>query len=347
MFVVDGVDFEALTRWMDAQTLGSGEISNIESLAGGTQNILVKFTRSGRDFVLRRPPLHLRKNSNETMRREARVLGALTNTDVPHPRLIAGCAEEDILGAAFYLMDPIEGFNPGATIPLPEPYKSKGDWRHAMAMDLVDGISKLGSLDYGRLGLEGFGKPDQYLERQVGRWTSQLATYEAIEGWPGLGGIPGVDDVAKWLAERIPDRFVPGIIHGDYHLGNVMFEFDQPKLAAIVDWELATVGDPLVDLGWVMATWPIDGVLTPETVATQPWDGFPEIDDLVQRYGDHSDRDLGNVDWYAVLGCFKLGIILEGTYARACAGKAPKETGDDLHARTVALFARALNWINA
>lgn len=341
---VEGVDLERLTAWMDAQALGEGPLSDLKLLSGGTQNILLRFERSGRPYVLRRPPLHLRKNSNETMRREARVLSALRGRDVPHPELIAACPDEPVLGAAFYLMEPVEGFNPGAG-PLPEPYASKPEWRWEIGMQMVGAIARLGALDYRAIGLEGLGKADGYLERQVGRWAAQLKSYEDMAGWPGPGEIPGVDKVGAWLSANTPKTFEPGVIHGDFHIANVMFRHDRPELAALVDWELTTIGDPLIDLGWLMATWPIKGVKTPATVATTPWDGFAEIDDLIWRYGELSSRDLADIKWYGVLGCYKLGIILEGTHARACAGKAPKETGDLLHATTVGLFSRAFNWI--
>ena len=346
---IEGVDLEQLARWMDAEGLGEGPLTALQPLSGGTQNILLRFTRSGRDYVLRRPPLHLRKNSNETMRREARVLAALKGSGVPHPGLIAACPEEDVLGATFYLMEPIDGFNPGAG-PLPEPYASRREWRWAIGMQMVEGIARLGALDYRALGLEGLGKLDGYLERQVGRWAAQLKSYQELEGWPGPQEIPGVDKVADWLSRRIPQDFRPGVIHGDFHIQNVMFHHDRPELAAIIDWELTTLGDPLLDLGWLMATWPMPGEEGDQgegTVATTPWEGFPEIEDLVARYGELSGRDLSDAKWYGVLGCYKLGIILEGTHARACAGKATREMGDFLHAKTVALFSRALRWVEA
>lgn len=345
---VDLVDLERLAGWMDAQQLPRGPIEDATLLAGGTQNILLRFSRGGRQCVLRRPPRHLRKNSNETMRREARVLGALATTDVPHPRLIAACPETDVIGAAFYLMEPIDGFNP--TTGLPEPHRSDPTIRHAMGLSLIDAIAALGRVDYRRVGLDDFGKPEGFLERQVERWRSQLASYDDLAGYPGPD-IPGVDRVATWLERHRPQHWSPGILHGDYHLANVMFAPTGPELAAIVDWELSTIGDPLLDLGWLLATWPEDrsspgspgSPMGPALVT--PWDGFPTATELVDRYRDGTTRDLTAIDWYAVLACYKLGIILEGTHARACAGKADRATGDFLHATTVALFERALQRI--
>jgi aminoglycoside phosphotransferase (APT) family kinase protein len=336
------VDQFALAAWMDGAGLGEGPISACTRLTGGTQNILVRFSRSGRDYVLRRPPLHQRDNSNETMRREARLLAALAETDVPHPRFIAVCQDETVLGAVFYLMAPVEGFNPVSG--LPTLHAGSREVQHRMGLTLVEGIAALGALNYRALGLEGFGKPDNYLERQVSRWRAQLASYGESPNWTGPQELPGVEKVAAWLDAHRPAHFAPGIMHGDYHLANVMYRHDSAELAAIVDWELATIGDPLIDLGWLLATWPEPGAAE-NTVSVKPWIGFPKADELVSHYRERTARDMSKVEWYGVLACYKLGILLEGTHARACAGKAPRETGDLLHGRAIRLFERALRWI--
>lgn len=331
------VNIDSLSAWMTTQGLGSGAITDVTPLAGGTQNILLRFTRDGRDYVLRRPPEHPRPNSNETMRREARVLRALAGTEVPHPGLIADCGTEDVLGAAFYLMEPIDGFNPVGQ--LPEPHAGSPEMRHAMGLALVDGIAALGALDHEAIGLGDFGKPENFLDRQVDRWRSQLGGYAEFPEWDGEKSLPSVEAVGLWLERHRPETFTPGIMHGDYHLANVMYRPDGPELAAIIDWELATIGDPLLDLGWVLATWP-EG-RHGSTVSVTPWDGFPTSTALIARYAKASPRDLSAIDWYRVLACYKLGILLEGTYARACAGKAPRETGEKLHGRAISLFERA------
>ena len=341
----DHIDIGRLRAWMVEQGLGEGDIANAHLLGGGTQNLLLRFDYNGQSLVLRRPPPHLRANSNETMRREMRMLAALADSDVPHPRLVAGCPDENVLGAAFYLMEPVDGFAPVSG--LPALHASDAAVRHRMGLSLVEGITALGALDYRAVGLADFGKPENYLKRQVSRWRSQLQGYSDFSGWPGPRGIPGVETVAQWLDRHRPESFEPGIIHGDYHLGNVMYCHDSGELAAIVDWELATIGDPLLDLGWLLATWPGQHAEsdTIEGFRVQPWEGFPAGEELVEHYRSRSHRNLDTIDWYAVLACYKLGIILEGTYARACAGKAPKATGDQLHASTVALFERALGWV--
>jgi aminoglycoside phosphotransferase (APT) family kinase protein len=335
------VDLERLEAWMDERGIESGPLEDLTQLTGGTQNILLKFSRGGRPFVLRRPPRHPRMNGNDIMRREARVLGALASTDVPHPRLIAACDTEDILGVAFYLMEPVDGFN--ATVGLPKLHAGDPAVRRRMGLSMIDASLALGRVDHLAVGLADFGKVEGYLQRQVPRWRALLESYREYEGWPGPGEIPGVDRVADWLEANRPASFTPGVIHGDYHLANVMFRHDSGELAAMVDWELATIGDPLIDLGWLLATWPEDDGSRPGSpVVVHPWEGFPKQTELVAHYAAGTTRDMRAVEWYAVLACYKLGIILEGSHARAFAGKAPRPIGDRLHATTLGLFERAL-----
>ncbi len=329
-----------LAAWMQAQGLGAAPITDITRLAGGTQNILFAFTKGERRFVLRRPPAIPVATHNDTMRREARVLAALASSDVPHPRLIAACPDESVLGVAFYLMEAIDGFN--ATVALPEPHRSSPALRHAMGMALVDGIAALGRIDYVAVGLADFGKAENYLARQVDRWRRQLASYEKYAGWPGPGALPDVERIARYLDAHRPQHFLPGIIHGDYHLANVMYAHNGPQLAAIVDWELSTIGDPLLDLGWVLATWKGDDGNELDGLVVEPWEGFPSAAELVARYAAGSTRDVSAIEWYTVLACYKLAIIIEGTHARACAGDAPVATGDRLHRHAVHLLRRAL-----
>jgi len=334
------IDLKRLAGWMDERALGGGEIVDPELLAGGTQNVIIRFRRGEREFVLRRPARHLRSNSNETMVREARVLGALAGTPVPHPGLVAGCADTGVIGAAFYLMEPVDGFNAGA-VGLPALHTGERGIRRRMGFAMVDAILALGAVNVEAVGLSDFGRSEGFLERQVSRWRRQLEGYSALAGWPGAADIPELEAVADWLQANRPARFTPGILHGDFHLSNVMFRHDGPELAAVIDWELATVGDPLLDLGWLLATWPAPDGTHHSANRIQPWDGFATADELIAYYADNSPRDTRNIRWYAVLACYKLGILLEGTYARACAGKAPVETGQRLHRATLALFKRA------
>ncbi|MGE4323135.1 MAG: phosphotransferase family protein [Sphingobium sp.] len=331
------ISLDRLREWMDGQGLGSGPLTDCVSLTGGTQNILLSLARDGETFVFRSPPAHPTANGNDTMRKEMRVLEALANSDVPHPRLIAGCPGEDVLGSAFYLMEPVDGFN--ATVSLPPLHAADAQLRRQMGFALIDGVLALSRVDFRAVGLAGLGKPEGFLERQVPRWLLQLEGYGQHIGWPGPSGLPHLDAIARWLETNRPNGAAPGIMHGDYHLANVMFRHDGPNLAAIVDWELATVGDPLLDLAWILAGWP--GPDAAMRAMVTPWEGFPSADELIDHYRAGSDRDLSAIGWYRVLACFKLGILLEGTYARACAGKANAATGDMLHATALQLFERA------
>ena len=342
---IPGVDLDVLARWMDTHELGAGPITDATQLTGGTQNILARFQRDGRAYVLRRPPIHKRSNSDETMRREARILAALAASAVPHPALIAAEAELDTMDCAFYLMEPIEGRNV-QVVGLSEAQIADPSMRHRMGLAMVDAVIALGSLDHQAVGLGDFGKPDGWLERQVDRWRSHLDGYSAEPTYTGRDEIPHVDDVARWLDDNRPVTWTTGLLHGDFHFGNVLFEHDSGELAAVVDWELATVGDPLMDLGWLHATWP-DPDLPGMGGSLQPWDGFATIAELNDHYAANSDRDLSSATWYGVMACYKMGIILEGTHARAQAGKASVEFGDLLHATTIGLFDRAAHFIEA
>jgi aminoglycoside phosphotransferase (APT) family kinase protein len=334
------LDLSAVAAWMSGEGLGAGPIEDVRVIVGGTQNVMLRFSRAGRDYVLRRGPQHLRPVSNSVILRETRVLRALAGTDVPHPALIAVCEDVSILGdAVFYLMEPVEGFNAGSE--MPEPHASTAAVRHEMGLSMADAVARLGAVDHVSVGLADFGKPAGFLERQVPRWLSELESYAKFDNYPGpdIGDVGGV---AAWLHERQPADFVPGIMHGDYHAANVMFSRSGPELAAIVDWEMCTIGDPLLDLGWMLATWyrPGDEPVLPNEFMVAG--GLATPDELVQQYARNTTRDLSDIDWYTVLSCFKLGIILEGTHARAAAGLAPREIGDVLHTATVRLFERAM-----
>ncbi|OBK98658.1 aminoglycoside phosphotransferase [Mycobacterium asiaticum] len=334
------VDLDAVARWMSEQGLGEGPLQDVAAVTGGTQNVMMRFTRSGRPYVLRRGPRHLRPRSNSVILRETRVLAALAGSDVPHPHLIAMCDDPGVLGdAVFYLMEPIDGFNAGEG--LPPLHANDPEVRYGMGLSMADALARLGAVDHVAVGLEDFGKPSGFLERQVPRWLSELASYQEYEGYPGPD-IPGIDEVSHWLESHRPTQWTPGIMHGDYHAANVMFSRTGPDVVAIVDWEMCTIGDPLLDLGWLLATWRQDDGSSVFGHALGGTDGLASTNDLLQRYAANTTRDLSHITWYTVLACFKLGIVIEGTLARACAGKAEKAVGDQLHAGTVHLFERAL-----
>jgi aminoglycoside phosphotransferase (APT) family kinase protein len=336
-------DLKAVAEWMDGEGLGTGPIQDVRPLTGGTQNIMLGFERAGRRYVLRRGPQHLRPRSNAVLRRECRVLKALAGTPVPHARLIAACDDESVLGGAFfYLMEPVDGFNAG--VELPALHAGDPAVRHRMGLSMVDALADLGAVDHVAVGLRDFGRPDGFIERQVPRWLGELESYDAFEGYAG-SSIGPVDDVAAWLDERRPTDWRPGIMHGDYHAANIMFSRTGPEVAAVVDWEMCTIGDPLLDLGWMLATLSMPGAPSEFAGRLAQAGNLATSDELLERYAARSDRDLAAIGWYVVLACFKLGIILEGTYARALAGKAPMEIGEQLHTTTLRLFDRAQDLI--
>jgi len=324
-----GVDLEAVASWMDGQDLPTGPIEHPVALGGGTQNILVRFERGGTSFVLRRGPQHLRKTSNDAIAREMRVLAALAGTPVPHPTFIAGCTDPAVLGdAVFYLMEPVDGFNP--TVAVPDSHRGV-EVQYEMGLNAARAIALLAEVDHVAVGLGDVGNPEGFLTRQAPRWMGELESYKDLDGYEGHE-LPSVDEVASWLSDHCPEQWTPGITHGDYHLANLMYRPDGPEVAAVVDWEMCTIGDPLLDLGWLLAT----GGLGMHGGIRMP----PE-EKLIEAYSEISHRDLTHLRWYQVLAGFKLGIVLEGTNARAKAGLAPKGVGDMLHAAAVGLLSQA------
>jgi aminoglycoside phosphotransferase (APT) family kinase protein len=341
--VAETVDLPAVERWMDSAGLGAGPLTDVSFMAGGTQNVLVALSRSGRSYVLRRPPLHKRANSDETMRREARVLAGLAGSEVPHPRLVAACDDVSVIGAVFYLMESVAGVNPTVTLPacLAGPAGQR-----ATGFAVADALAAIGRVDIDATGLASLGRasrpgtPDGWLERQVGRWTGQLESYAQFPGW-SPDGLPDTAALRDWLTANQPPAWTPGLIHGDYHLANVMLKADEPGVAAVVDWELATAGDPLVDLGQLLATWcEDDGSAAASTILALP--GFPSRAELVARYAAGSARDLSRIGWYRVLACYRLGVLLEGTNARAAAGQADPDLGLRMRQRAADLFEQGL-----
>lgn len=313
------IDPGRLGRWMDEQGLpGTGCPLEARFITGGASNELFEITRDGSRFALRRPPDPVPAGRNETMLREARLLGALADSDVPHARLVAGCDDLNVLGGCFYLMEFVDGWSPiqEGTV-WPEPFGSDLEARRGLAFELVDGIARLSRVEWEARGLHGFGHPDGFHERQVDRW---LRLLEAVQFRP----LPGIDEAAEWLRSHRPRSYRPGIMHGDYQFANVMYRHGGPaRLAAIVDWEMATVGDPLLDLGWVVNGWPDDTSETAEgTVSYVDYRGMPSRDELLDYYEKESGRPVDEIDYYVILARFKLAIVLEAGYARVVQGEA-------------------------
>ena len=311
------VDPGTLARWMDARGLpGAGEPVRVRFISGGASNEIFEIRRGDARMALRRPPRTVPTGRNETMLREYRVLDALRDTDVPHSRVLAVCDDVDVLGACFYVMEFVEGWSPmsmGRT--WPPPFDTDLAARPGLAYELVSAIAKLAQVDWRAHGLDGFGHPEGFHDRQVDRWLAHFEGFRFRE-------IPGLATAADWLRGFRPSVYEPGILHGDYQFANVMYAQGAPaRLAAIVDWEMATVGDPLLDLGWVLMGWP-----DPDEDRTDAgyvdYTGMPTRAELMARYAAESGRPVDEMDYYVVLARFKIAIVLEGGYARYVQGGA-------------------------
>jgi aminoglycoside phosphotransferase (APT) family kinase protein len=307
------VNTESLGRWLDGQGIAPGEPVEASYISGGTSNDIFSIIRGDRKMVLRKPPEKVPPGRNETMLREYRVLKALNGTDVPHPEAIAVCDDTSVLGSCFYLMAHVDGWSPMSSEGWAEPYRSDLSLRPGLAYQLVEGIARLGNVDWRAQGLEGLGKPEGFHDRQVDRWLAHLAKFKFRE-------IPGLDAAAAWLREHRPSHWEPGIIHGDYQFANVMFQHGTPaRLAALVDFEMSTVGDPLLDLGWVLMGWPnADEDRTQKGYVD--YTGMPDRADLLEHYAKVSGRDVSEMDYYVILARFKMAVVLEGGYARHVKG---------------------------
>jgi aminoglycoside phosphotransferase (APT) family kinase protein len=265
------------------------------------------------DVVLRRPPRGPLPPSAHDVLREARLLRALEPTPVRAPRVLAVCDDPAVIGAPFYIMERVEG--EVVTQALPEPLDNPTE-RGRIADELIDSLVELHAVDWTTIGLEGFGKPTGYLERQLRRFTG-LWEYNRTRQ------LPQVEQVGAWLATNMPDSPPATIVHGDYRLGNTMLAADAPaRLIAIFDWEMATIGDPLADVGYMMIHWtrPGDkvGRFALQSVTSLP--GFPERPELIARYEERSGRSMQALNWYVTLALWKAIVFMEGNYKRAIQG---------------------------
>jgi len=309
------MDIESLSRWMDAEGLpGEGGLAEVTPLSGGSQNELYAVTRGGARMALRRPSAHGIEAGTKVLMREARLLQALAGTDVPHAAFRGATDDLAVIGAPFYLMDLVDGWSPMAG-GWAAPFDTDLEARGGLAIQLADGAAKMARVDWEAQGLEGFGKPEGFLDRQVDRWLTHLSTYKFRD-------IPGLDETARWLRAHTPKTFEPGIMHGDYQFANVMYRHGAPaELAAIIDWEMTTIGDPLLDLGWVLVGWPPEGDAM-KYARYLNYDGMPSRDDMLEHYAKVSGRDVSQIDYYVILARFKLAIVLEASVARHAKGEA-------------------------
>ena len=318
-------DQAALQRWVRQQGLGS-TVSNVEPLTGGTQNIVVRLRVDGRPMVLRRPPVHPRPTSDKTMLREIAALKTLAGTSVPHPGFIAGCADLDVLGVVFYLMEEVDGFNPGSNIS--EAYVHDAEMRHQVGLSYAASLAQLGSAPWKGRPLADLKRPGSFLERQVPQFLRLLESYRHDKYAPES---LAVTDLAEWLESNRPPDGEPGILHGDPHLNNVLLRRDRPELAAFVDWEMCTVGDPLLDLAWMLICWPLETNAITAGGQLADLGGLASRRELLDAYLAAGGRETTRLDWYAAMACFKLGIVIEGTWSRYLVGQASREAGVRLH----------------
>jgi aminoglycoside phosphotransferase (APT) family kinase protein len=302
---------------MDGNGLGeAGAPVEATQLSGGIQNTIYGIRRGDLHAALRIPPPAAPPARDPGIVREWRLIDALAGTDVPHTEAIALCEDATVLGRPFYLMGFVDGWSPMGGLDgaggksWPEPFESDLGARRGLAYALVEGIAQLAKVDWRSPKLEGLGRPDGFHDRQVDRW---LAFLDRVKGRE----IPGLDEASAWLRAHRPIDFVPGIMHGDYQFANVMFAHGAPaRLAAIVDWEMGTVGDPKLDLAWVVARWPED-TSTPEARSYYvDLTGMPGASELVRHYGEVAGRQVDDIDYYVVLARWKLAIVLEQGFQR-------------------------------
>jgi aminoglycoside phosphotransferase (APT) family kinase protein len=308
------IDLEALAAWMDDNGLAKGAPIEHAFVSGGSQNEIYEIRRGDLHGALRIPPPTAPAPRDEGILREWRITAALDGTDVPHTPAIAACTDQSVLGRAFYLMGFVDGWSPmGMTDrKWPAPFDTDLDARAGLAYQLVEGCALLSKVDWQAKGLHDLGRPDGFHERQVDRWTAFLDRIKGRE-------LPGFDEAAAWLRAHRPVDYVPGLMHGDYQFANVMYCDGAPaRLAAIVDWEMGTVGDPKLDLAWVVQSWPED-TSGPDAASSGYVDmtGMPSRAELLKHYAAVSGRQVDDIDYYIVLAKWKLAVVLEQGYQRA------------------------------
>jgi aminoglycoside phosphotransferase (APT) family kinase protein len=315
------IDFQRLAGWMDEAGLpGKGTPIEHRFLSGGTQNVLYEIRRDDERCVIRIPPPEAPANRDKGILREWRIIEALDGTDVPHTPAIAACEDASVLGRPFYLMGFVDGWSPMGREGWPAPFDTDLRARAGLGYQLAEGIALLSRADWKAKGLQDLGRPDGFHERQVDRWTAFLNRIKGRE-------LPGFDEAAAWLRAHRPIDYIPGLMHGDYQFANVMFKDGAPaQLAALVDWEMGTVGDPKLDLGWVIQGWPED-TSAPDAAESSYKDlrGMPSRDQMLAHYAEVSGRQVDDIDYYVILAKWKLGVVLEQGYQRA---------GDDVKLRS-------------
>jgi aminoglycoside phosphotransferase (APT) family kinase protein len=329
-----GIDRERVEGWFAAHVPAARLPLSFERISGGHSNLTYGVTDgAGARWALRRPPLGKRLGSAHDMGREFRVVSALAPTPVPVAPVLGLCEDESFNGAPFYVMEFVEG-------PIlrglaeADAFPEQAD-RRAIGERVVDTLVAIHAVDPDAVGLGDLGRKEDYVARQLRRWQGQWEKSKTRE-------LPAIDAVHERLAARIPAQGPATIVHGDYRLDNMILTAGG-EVAAVVDWELCTLGDPLADVGLLMVYWPEPGdelvaLGQPATLAP----GFPSREELKARYAERAGRDLSQLDFFVALGYWKLAIILEGVYARYAAGQYGKvDPGIEEFARLVERLAEA------
>jgi len=333
----EGIDRTGVETWFERQVEGVALPLAFERISGGHSNLTYGVTdSSGKRWALRRPPLGKRLGSAHDMGREFKVVSALGPTPVPVAPVVGLCEDESVNGAPFYVMEFVEG-------PIlrglaeAEAFPDEAD-RRAIGERVADTLVAIHAVDPDAVGLGDLGRKEDYVARQLHRWQGQWEKSKTRE-------LAAIDAVHERLAARIPAQGPATIVHGDYRLDNMILS-PEGEVAAVVDWELCTLGDPLADIGLLMVYWPEPGEDGEEPIALgQPANlapGFPTRAELRERYAERSGRDLAQLDFFIALGYWKLAIILEGVYARYAAGQYGKvDPGIEGFARLVERLAEA------
>jgi aminoglycoside phosphotransferase (APT) family kinase protein len=332
-----GVDLDRLAAYLRHRFPLAGPL-RADLIHGGRSNLTYVLTDGASEWVLRRPPLGHVLPSAHDMSREFRVLSALRSTAVPAPEPILLCDEPEVIGAPFYLMSYVRGpvLRDGADTRAVSPAVAA---RCGDAM--LDALVTIATADTGAFG--DLGRPKGYLDRQIARWRKQWALSATRE-------LPDIDRLAATLAHAVPVTERDGLVHGDYRLDNVIMSAadETATVAAVIDWEMATLGDPLVDLGLLLVYWDpatADVTGTEHAISANP--GFPAADQLTARYARATGTDLAHLDFYVAFGYFKLAVIAEGIHARYLAGQTVGTGFDRVGAAVPALVASGVRTLRA
>tara|TARA_B110001454_G_scaffold216927_1_gene241101 strand:- start:1215 stop:2237 length:1023 start_codon:yes stop_codon:yes gene_type:complete len=310
---VSDLDVAALSVWLDSAIDEFGTLEEIEKFPGGQSNPTYRMESSAGRYVLRRKPFGALLPSAHAVDREFRLLSALYPTGFPVPRPVGYCDDPSVIGSEFYVMSMVDGRSIwDGTLPDISP-----SHRTAYYEAAIDTLASLHNLDHEKIGLGEFGAPGNYFERQVRRWTKQYRASQTDD-------IPEVEGLIEWLAQTIPAQTHVSIIHGDFRIDNLIFAVDQPRILAVLDWELATIGDPLADFAYFAMHWvlPRDGKAG---LSGSDFDalGLPTLDHMVDRYCAQTGRDgLPDLHWYFAYNLFRLVGIGQGIKKRFTEGNA-------------------------